>query len=996
MTPALDLMGELEAARDPKCHATATRLENFIYGTPLSDEARELKNKLLKAWARSAWSQAARGADGEISREQMAAAVAKTLTFTPTNDGGFQVKSGKLECTITGRDLRHYSSVAYSLRIILSLQQDDLLSSDPIGLLLSDDATSLIKERLDILSLVVLQNADAICRRQDVSEVGAEQIKQAWHQFLSNEPLSEPDMRDGSAGLLRPLVEEKIRAYAGYNSIRQPLFVRNVQVYFARLSWPATEAEAARFQGQFVETCVGFAADLYRSAEVLAKREGRVIVRGNDVSRAAQTFLPHLVDEYEDVLFFPKLSKDRQIAIEAYDLDAFRDSGAHWQYLGFALDDLEKESLLEADPFAAEILVENIAQFGVLILRAAGRIGQIEDKERLSVELLGKGIASVQKRIDEHANAPVRPSAKPNIQSAPTGPKAGAARMFDEVTDSSGIDYTHRSSDWLNRQLRGFLKKDENTGVITIPPAFGGSGIAAGDVDSDGKPDLLLLGGLGNRLYRNLGDGTFEDITRSSGLQYLRDDDRHPGESRQPLIADFDNDGHQDVLITYVNDPHRLYRGAGDGTFVDVTDSSGLGGGSVGGPATCFDADGDGLLDVYIQYFGDYLNGELPTLKRKNSNGLENKLLRNLGNMTFKDITATAGVGDRGWGQATIHTDFNGDGRQDLISGNDFGVNRYYANRGNGRFAEVSAAIGTDKPSYTMSLSSTDLNGDQLPEIYVSNIVTMNKDEKYVLPNEDTRMKFNLEKLANLRVIEANDLFMSRTSPGEGVKYTLSREVLQRGHSATGWSWDADFFDADLDGDDDLYVLNGMNEFNLYSSRNPYFMDPDDLSKENAFLPVSPKERNVFFSNQEGRLVNASTGSGLDFEGNSRSAVYLDIDADGDLDVVTHDYHGRSRVFRNNSEGSWIELKLTGSSEAGINRDAIGAKVVFTLGDGRTIWREVRGSTGYMSVHPKVVHAGLGGDKEVKATVIWPNGTEQDLGSLEGGKRHFIDYPSKP
>ena len=424
------------------------------------------------------------------------------------------------------------------------------------------------------------------------------------------------------------------------------------------------------------------------------------------------------------------------------------------------------------------------------------------------------------------------------------------AAFFSDVTAEVGIDVEHRSSDWLNRQLRTCLPGSApGVGNITIPPAFGGSGVAAADVNGDDLPDVLILSGRGNRLYLNDGRGGFVDVTVAAGLDWRRPDDHQPGEPRQPIIADLDNDGLQDILITYVNDAHRIYRNVGDARFVDVTDRANLGGaGLVGGSATVFDFDRGGLLDVYITYFGDYVGGVLPTLRRRNVNGLPNRLFRNTGNFVFEDVTEGSGVDNRGWAQAVSHTDLDGDGWQDLIVGNDFGINAYYRNRGDGTFESVASTLGTDKPSYTMNIGIADLNDDGAPDFYISNIVTMNKDETYVLPTEDTVMRFDPDNLATLRVIEANDLFLSGSAPDGGPRYTPSGRV-GRGYSSTGWSWDADFFDADNDGDDDLYVLNGMNEFAVYSSENPYYTDPLDNAQWQVYIPVAEKESNVFFIN---------------------------------------------------------------------------------------------------------------------------------------------------
>ena len=1003
--PVIDAIETLEGKRDPKCAATASRLEDFMYGTPLHPNARFEKNRRLKIFARRVWEAASLATDSELIGKDEISKAMEGFMKSSLNDSGDHVLRfpGVDPITVEQRDLEHYGSVAYSLRAILAVQQDTLLDPESTLPPLASVAIEEFKRLLDLGGLAIVQTADREARSKDEFEISKDLVTEAWESVLG------PDGWDGKKlphgektavdGMLKQLVKRKLSAYEAYNQINNQLLVRNMQVYYARLSWPRDPGEAKRFRQDFVSYLTSFAAEMYLGSAVIAKNKGHVLIREEDVAECAQQLLPHRINDYEDVIYFPNFERDERITIEAYDLDSFRDSGVHWQYMEFALDDGRMKSAPDADPFACELLAENVAQFGVLLLRVAGMEGAVQEKERLSTELQNRAVQMISEKINRHAKMPLREMEVEGIKSSATSPAVADGQRFEEVTGPSGIDVMHRSSDWLNRLLRGYLKKDDNTGIITIPPAFGGSGIAAGDLNNDGIDDVLCLTGLGNRLFLGKGDGTFEDITEKSGITYLRPEDRQPGEPRQPLIADFDNDGNQDILITYVKEAHRLYKGRGDGTFEDVTAECGMGGVDfVGGPATTFDYDNDGLLDIYISYFGDYPNGVLPTLKRINTNGQPDKLFRNLGEFSFKDVTEEAGLGDTGWGQAAVHTDFNGDNFQDIISGNDFGANVYYCNMGDGTFRDVTDEIGTGKPSYTMSIGTSDLNRDLIPDIYISNIVTMNKDEKYVLPNEETKMKFNLEKLANMRVVEANDLFLSSKDKEGNLGYALS-ESVGRGYSSTGWAWDADFFDSDNDGDDDLYVLNGMNEFNLYSSRNPYYMDPLTMEKKNILLPVSEKESNVFFVNEGGKLKNASEGSGINFMGNSRSAIYLDIDQDGDLDIVTNDYHGRTRVFRNThdpKQADWIKIGLMGDPSYKISRDAIGAKVFVTLEDGTRIWREIQGSTGYLSVHPKTVHAGVGESGKVDVEVVWPNGEKRNYGSLAVGESHTLSYEVVP
>lgn len=998
----------LEQKREPKCYATASRLEDFMYGTPLSKEARFAKNLLQKQWIEWIWRKAADAARQQkadlVDVDHVERALSEVLKVTEEADGHYTVNLNGRPMRINGVDKRQYGSVAYSLRAILAVQQEWLLGSDDSVLFLSEPAVARLAEALDFVTLAGLKLTDERMRLENQREVQRAPLVENWLALTGQPALdsgggalaAEAAKGQADLSLLRAMIAQKLASYAAYNNVSNQLFMRNLQVYFARARWPRDLAEGDAFRRAFTESMIAFTRDLYLGGEQEALKAGNPSIREADVAHFAEHFIPHRINEYEDAIFFPKLPRGAgQLEIESFDMDAFRDPGWHWRYLEGAIDSEGFAPKLQLDPFAAELLTENVAQFGVLMLRITGDLARAAGEEEVSVAKLQAAFAEIQSRINRHANAEEAPlDVAPIASSDETAD--GTPTRFVEITASSGIDYEQRNSDWLNRQLRSFLRRDEGTGVITIPPAFGGSGVAAGDINNDGRDDLLLLGGRGAKLYLNLGDGTFRDITDSAGIDWRREDSKQPGEMRQPLIADLDNDGLQDIVITYVDDAHRVYRNRGELRFEDVTADSGLGGkGLIGGPATVFDFDNDGLLDLYIQNFGDYLNGVLPTLARRNFNAQPDRLFRNLGGFRFEDVTEKAGVGDTGWGQSATHTDLDGDGDQDLISGNDFGINRYYLNQGDGTFIDAAGELGTDKPSYTMSIGITDLNRDRIPDIYIANIVTMNKDETYVMPTRDTPAKFNPEKLQNMRVVEANDLFVSGRQGG-ALRYQHS-DAVGRGRSSTGWSWDADFFDADNDGDDDLYVLNGMNEYNVYSRENPYYTDPIENRRQDVEFPDAGKARNVYFENRNGRLENASEGSGLDFISNSRSAVYLDIEGDGDLDVVTLDYQGPARVFRNDSQDNghrWLAVRLTGDAASKVNRDAIGARLIATAGT-LQVFREVRGSEGYMSVHPRTQYFGLGKHDKADVEIRWPNGRTQLLKSLEAGRVHVIAYPQE-
>jgi hypothetical protein len=562
------------------------------------------------------------------------------------------------------------------------------------------------------------------------------------------------------------------------------------------------------------------------------------------------------------------------------------------------------------------------------------------------------------------------------------GDSGGGVReaFFTDVTASTGVDFTHRSSSWLGEFRQKLLK---------TPPTFSGGGVAAEDVDGDSDMDLLFVGGIGNALLINDGRGRFADVTQQAGIVLKRPDGSH-AEARKPIIADFDNDGLQDILITYVDDDHRLYRNTGGHQFGDVSASSGLGGkGLIGGPATVFDFDGDGLLDVYIGYFGDYLHGAIPAFDRDNRNALPNKLFRNLGGMRFEDVTRGSRTDDRGWAQAVSHVDFDRDGRQDIFVANDYSRNAFFRNLGNGKFEDVAPALGMTKADHSMNVGISDLNDDGHPDIYISNLATLVKDNKYVFPDVNTPLNLNLRAMDGMLVKESNVLYMSRIEQDRLSGYEPSKDI-ERGSTSTGWAWDAEFFDFDHDGDDDLYLVNGTNDYNAFSM---VYNSRDQSGKTAQLLLSHSRESNVFFLNEGGKLKNVSGRSGADFVGNSRSTAYLDFDGDGDLDIAINDFHAPAKIFRNNSEKrnlNWLKLRLIGDPSRGSNRDAIGARILVTTDAELRISREVQGGSGYMSMNPKQQHFGLGRSGSARVQIIWPDGEEQILKGVAANRSYTV------
>jgi hypothetical protein len=1040
----LDAMGTLENVRDPKCHATASRLEDFMYGTPLELAARVEKTRWQKGVVWTAWttgSSAARARGGatvtvDDVRAPLDALAALSVPewarsnppYSSNTDalGDWTIATAHGPAVVRARDLRQYGSVAYALRAILAVQQEDLLDASSTLLPLTPEAVAEIKRRLDVMTLAALQEADRAARRQNRREIDAATFRAAWNGAFpaaklppaSSAGRASADAADAAVAAgsavpaaerfttIRAVVREKLTAYEKYNDLTMPVFLRNIQVYFARHRWPTDTAESNALREAFTSTMVAFTHDLLLEAEKDARAHGHDLVREDDVHQALERFLPYRANAFEDILYFPRLPREERVQIEAYDLDSFRDPGLHWVYLDTVLADPNYPGTLEPDPFGAELFVEGVAQFGVLVLRMAGDVARERDAPRLAVVHLEEGLKRIQARIDRHARLPKTDGS----ESAPRAALAQATEAgepgeprFADVTAKSGIAFSHRLADWAARRIRSLQVTPDGTGKLAIPPAFGGAGVAAEDLDADGDVDIVLLSGGGNRLYANDGKGHFADATAVAGIDWRRADNT-AGEPRQPVVADWDGDGILDLLITYLDDDHRVFRGLGGLRFADVTATAGLGGaGLAGGPATAADFDRDGRLDVFIGYFGDWPRGTLPTLSRRSVNAQPDKLFENRsvpGTIRFADVSAGSGVENPGWAQSVGHVDFDGDGRQDLIVGNDFGVNAYYRNvgakPGEFRFEDWAHRLGVDKPSYTMNVGLTDWNRDGFPDVYISNIVMMNKDEKYVLPDENTPMKFDAKKLSTMRVVETNDFWVSTAERGALSGYAQSPDV-GRGRSSTGWAWDADFFDADNDGDDDLYVLNGMNEYAVYSSVHPYFADSPDL--KDVIVPVSLQERSVFFANRpadasgRARLEDATDTSGLGLVGNSRSAAFADLDGDGDLDVVINAFLGDAVVYENvtRTQRHWLKLRLKARPGQPGGADAIGAALVVDSATHAGQWRAVTSTIGYLSVHPREQHVGLGADRTANVTVRWPDGSRERFTALAADRRHVLE-----
>lgn len=1001
--PIINNINTLESKSDPKCQSTATRLENFMFGTTLDEAARLAKIELQKTLVFDIWQKASIMAEKKnkefIDETIVQSVLDKFFKYKFDKAGNVKARINRKKEFLLETDIRQYSSIAYGYRAILSVQQDLLLISQTGFINLDSDAINKVKKFLDVATLIVLKQSDQSARQNNEFSVTEENFRSHWGEIFGglvaskgNKEDLKPQDNNLAYRIIFDTIEQKINSYEMYNKLAgaatMDLFRINMWRFFLRLS--AQNYSTSNISGmeeKLNEILYAYAHDIIDKSQDLARASNEPIIRADVMNKIIQSITPFTINDFEDITFFPNLEYDSQVVIEAYDADSFRDVSIHWQILRSVLEDFKAKGGLAIDPFSAEIIAEAISQYAVLALRLAGeRVHQREENNDFESRDLVESVEKIKElsRLNKTVIKEIKEGK--DVVSAAKAQSGPNKAFFTDVTDELNISFTHGTSDWLSRYRRD---------VVELLTTYAGGGVASDDLNNDGWMDVLLVGGRGNLLLVSDKKGGFVDMTKQAHINYKREDGTF-AEARNPIIADLNNDGLKDIFITYDNDDQRVYKNLGNLAFEDMTLTAKIAGkGLTARPAVAFDYDNDGLLDLFIGYFGNYLGtpgygDKMPMLNRSNRNGIPSRLYRNLGNFHFEDVTKETNTADTGWNMAASHSDINGDGYQDIIIANDFGQNTILLNGKEGVFRNASDELGFRTYYHSMNVGIADLNKDGYPDFYISNINPMIKDDKYVFPNEETPFHFKGKTLATMRVKETSELFSSNVADGKLSQYTVSEKVERQATSA-GWAWDADFFDFDNDGDDDLYVLNGMNPYRFYDDTTPLWVFGENPTGK---VYSYSKESNVFYVNEDGMLKNESAQSGADFAGTSRSAAYLDMDNDGDLDIIINGFHDKARVFRNNADAQinqWLKVRLVGDFTKGSNRDAIGARLILTDESGNTVWREIHGGIGFMSDHPKEQHFGLGKSQKADLNVVWPNGEKKEYKGFVAGNVYEIN-----
>ena len=532
------------------------------------------------------------------------------------------------------------------------------------------------------------------------------------------------------------------------------------------------------------------------------------------------------------------------------------------------------------------------------------------------------------------------------------GMLAASGIQFADITASSKIDFRNRNSPTPEKYL-----------IETMT-----GGVALLDYDLDGDLDVFFTNGatagkldksaseFWNRLYRNNGDGTFADVTEQAGVQ-------GQGYSMGAAVADYDNDGDPDLLVT--NYGHvTLYRNTGKGTFEDVTSAAGLG--KASGwftSAGFFDYDGDGLLDLLaLRYVNWTLADNKPCGSRTdagraychpdNYKEVPNLLFRNQGDGKFLDVSEKTGIGKvAGKGLGLAFEDFDGDGLVDVSVANDSFPQFLFRNSGDGTFTENALLAGTayDENGKTfagMGTEAADLDGDGWPDV----VTTTLSNERYAMFRNNADGSFNYWSQ------EAGLADITRLFAGWGVRA-------------------ADF---DLDGVRDLFFANS------------HVMDNIKMTQPHIAYEQPP----LVLRGAGKRFVNVSKDAGPSFAKPipARGLAAGDLDNDGDVDIVIAQCGGPALILRNDSSaGAWLGLELQGSRS---NRDAIGAKVVVVDSAERKQRFMVSTTGSYQSAQDKRLLIGLGKASVKEVQIRWPSGLQSVLKAPEPGKYHKVTEPA--
>ena len=565
--------------------------------------------------------------------------------------------------------------------------------------------------------------------------------------------------------------------------------------------------------------------------------------------------------------------------------------------------------------------------------------------------------------------------------------------------------------------FRNDLEYTEEFNTYTYRNFYNGGGVAIGDLNNDGLPDIFFTGNMvSNRLYLNEGNLKFKDITNESGL------DSKGVWSTGVSLADVNGDGWLDIYICKSGKPEGenrhnelfINRGVENGIlkFEEKAKEYGVADYGLSTHAAFFDYDKDGDLDMYllnnsIKSVGGYTLKKDQRLVRDPNGG--NKLYRNDGDH-FTDVSEEAGIYGSaiGFGLGVTIGDVNKDGWQDIFVSNDFFEKDYlYLNNGDGTFKESLEDVIGEISLGSMGADMADINNDGWPEIFVTEM----------LPREESRLKTKAifedwnKYRANVkagyhRQFPRNVLQLNQGQPIANGHISMSEISRFSGVHATDWSWGALIADYDNDGNKDMFVANGIFKDLIDLDYLNFYADPITtarLFRERGkylkqlvdSIPSNPMPNYAFSNNGDLTFSNKSDEWGLDCPSFSNGSAYGDLDNDGDLDLVLNNVNMPAFVYRNNAESQkkenhFINLKFVGLPKK-VNSEGLGVQAT-VYAAGRTYYQELAPMRGYQSTVDNRLHFGLGNHRIDSIQILWPDLTSKTFTDVKVDQFLEVQY----
>jgi hypothetical protein len=542
------------------------------------------------------------------------------------------------------------------------------------------------------------------------------------------------------------------------------------------------------------------------------------------------------------------------------------------------------------------------------------------------------------------ASAPAATEAALPADASPATASETGRPWFTEITDTLHPPMIHDTG------VEGGYRYEE----IMTP------GCALLDYDGDGRLDIYFSNGGVNhrrdpadadpqtppvmdRLYRQSDDGTFVDVTETTGL-------RATGYGMGVVVGDYDNDGDPDIYLANFG-PDQLWQNNGDGTFTDVTEQSGIDSSLFSVSGCFFDYDRDGMLDLYVtDYLLDAnakqcfdLSGRVDYCGPTACLPARDKLFHNEGGGRFRDVSVASGIASAaGRGLGVLCADLNGDGWDDIYVANDANRNFLWMNRHDGTFEDAATVLGCaynrdGSVEAGMGVAIGDVNGDGTLDLFVTHLKG-----------------------------ETNTMYLG----GDSGSFLDATDSSGLGFSSTAYTgFGTGLADLDHDSDLDLLIVGGA-----VKRRSRVWPGAETID----YWKIYAEPNLMFVNDGTGRFRDASMEAGpiCTRVEVSRGLALGDIDRDGDLDAVVAQAGGPCRVYRNDmpKQGRWLMVRAV---DPALNRDAVGAVVTLSAG-GRTSRRTISASLGYASSVPPVAHFGLGAvDRIDELTVRWPDGSKE-------------------